>query len=105
MLISGKIEGVVFRNEENGYTVAKVSMHGEILTCVGRFPSANVGERVEIEGTLKKNERYGEQIVASNVKVLPPDDEESIVKYLSSGLIKGVGEVTARNIVAPNAAC
>ena len=100
MLISGKIEGVVFRNEENGYTVAKVSMHGEILTCVGRFPSANVGERVEIDGTLKKNEKYGEQIVASNVKVLPPDDEESIVKYLSSGLIKGVGEVTASNIVA-----
>ena len=99
MLVSGKIEGVVFRNDENGYTVAKVSMNGEILTCVGKFTSANVGERVEIEGTLKKNEKYGEQVVVSTVKVLPPNDIEGIKKYLSSGLIKGVGEVTANNIV------
>lgn len=99
MLVLGKIESVIYRNEENGYTVAKVFMNGEHLTCVGRFSSANIGERVEIEGTLKKNDKYGEQVVASSVKVLPPDDVEGIKKYLSSGLIYGVGDATAQKIV------
>lgn len=99
MLVSGKIVSVIFRNEENSYTVAKISSHGDLLTCVGRFPTANVGERVEIDGTIVKNEKYGEQISAQNVKVLPPDDIDGIKKYLSSGLIKGIGLVTASNIV------
>ena len=99
MLINGKIEGIVYRNEDNGYTVARVLMNGEILTCVGKFPTANIGERVEIEGTLKKNEKYGEQVVVDSIKVLPPNDLAGIIKYLSSGLIKGIGEVTATNIV------
>src|SRR5574344_371682 len=99
MFVSGQIESVVFRNEENGYTVAKIFCNGEFLTCVGKFPSANLGERVEIEGTLVKNEKYGEQISVQNVKILPPNSIDGIKKYLSSGLIKGIGEVTAKNIV------
>ncbi len=99
MLVAGKIESIVFRNEENSYSVVKISSHGEVLTCVGKFPSINVGERVEIEGTIVKNNKYGEQISATSVKVLPPDDIEGIKKYLSSGLIKGIGIVTANNIV------
>ena len=99
MLVSGKIESIVYRNEENDYSVVKISSHGEFLTCVGKFPSINVGERVELEGTVVKNEKYGEQISVSSVKVLPPNDEEGIKKYLSSGLIKGIGIVTANNIV------
>ncbi|HAJ77888.1 MAG TPA: ATP-dependent RecD-like DNA helicase, partial [Clostridiales bacterium] len=69
------------------------------MTCVGRFPSINVGERVELEGTIVKNDKYGEQISVQNVKVLPPNDIEGIKKYLSSGLIRGIGIVTANNIV------
>ena len=99
MLISGKIEAIVYRNEENNYSVVKVSSQGEFLTCVGKFPSINVGERVEIEGTIVKNDKYGEQISVQNVKVLPPNDIEGIKKYLSSGLIRGIGLVTANNIV------
>ena len=99
MLISGKIESIVFRNEENGYSVVKISSHGEVLTCVGKFPSVNVGERAEVEGTLVKNNKYGEQISVSSVNILPPDDIEGIKKYLSSGLIRGIGIVTANNIV------
>ncbi len=99
MLVSGKIETIVYRNEENNYSVVKVSSQGEFLTCVGRFPSINVGERVELEGTIVKNDKYGEQISVQNVKVLPPNDIEGIKKYLSSGLIRGIGIVTANNIV------
>ena len=50
-------------------------------------------------GTFIKNERYGEQVSVESVKILPPNDTEGIIKYLSSGLIRGIGEVTARNIV------
>ena len=99
MIVSGKIESVIFRNEENGYTVVKISSHGELISVVGKFPSINVGERIEVDGTIVKNERYGEQISASSVKVLPPSDIDGIKKYLSSGLIKGIGLVTANNIV------
>ena len=49
MIVSGKIESIVFRNEENGYSVVKISAHGEVLTCVGKFPNINVGERLELE--------------------------------------------------------
>ncbi len=99
MLVNGKIESIVYRNEENSYSVVKISSHGEFLTCVGKFPSINLGERIELEGTIVKNDKYGEQISVSEVRVLPPNDEEGIRKYLSSGLIKGIGIVTANNIV------
>lgn len=99
MTISGNVKSVIFRNEENGYTVVKVFCGGETFTCVGRFPSINAGERVEIVGTIVNTEKYGEQISVQQVKILPPDNVEGIKKYLSSGLIKGVGEVTAQNIV------
>ncbi|MBR4124117.1 MAG: ATP-dependent RecD-like DNA helicase [Clostridia bacterium] len=99
MFISGKIQSVVYRNEDNNYSVVKISSGGEVLTCVGKFPSANVGERVEIDGTITKNEKYGEQISVNTIKILPPNDEEGIIKYLSSSLFKGIGPTTAKKIV------
>ena len=70
MFISGKIQSVVYRNEDNNYSVVKISSGGEVLTCVGKFPSANAGERVEIDGTITKNEKYGEQISVKQQKRL-----------------------------------
>lgn len=99
MLICGQIESIVYRNEENSYTVAKVNSNGEFFTCVGKFPTVTEGERVEIEGTPIKNAKYGEQISVESIKVLPPNSTEGIKKYLSSGLIKGIGPVTADSIV------
>ena len=99
MLVSGQIESVIFRNDDNGYTVVKVFCNGEMLTCVGRFPKVSEGQRVEIEGTLVKNAKYGEQISVDSAKILPPNNIEGIKKYLSSGLIKGIGPVTAQAIV------
>ena len=99
MFITGQVENIIFRNEENGYTVLKVFSNGEVLTCVGKFPKISEGQRVEIDGTLIKNAKYGEQISVQNAKVLPPNNKEGIKKYLSSGLIKGIGPVTADLIV------
>ncbi len=99
MKLTGTIESVVYRNSENGYTVLDVFSHGEIITVSGKFPIVGIGEALELEGEFKINPRYGEQFVAEHVRVDKPNDEKAIEKYLSCGLISGVGEVTARNIV------
>ena len=99
MKLIGTIETVVYRNSENGYTVLEVFSHGESVTVSGKFPIVGIGETLELEGEFKFNPRYGEQFVAESVIVDKPNDTGAIEKYLSCGLIAGVGEVTARNIV------
>lgn len=100
MKISAEIEEVVFRNDLNGYTVTVCDVMGEMLTCVGRFPIVSAGQNVELEGEMIKNKRYGDQFKVSKVKVKAPTSIDGIIKYLGSGLIKGVGPVTALNIVS-----
>ena len=99
MILKGTIEDVIYRNTDNGYTVVLIDCSGELITAVGKFSSANEGEIVEIKGNFVKNAKFGEQFAAESVKVLPPNTLEGIERYLSSGLIKGIGPVTARNIV------
>lgn len=99
MIISGSIENIVYRNSENGYTILALKTKGGIVTATGKFPIVGKGEVLELQGEFKINKMYGEQFVAESVKVDKPTDTASIEKYLSCGLISGVGEVTARNIV------
>lgn len=99
MKLTGIIESVIYRNSENGYTVLDVFSRGEMITVSGKFPIVGIGEQLELEGEFKMNLRYGEQFVAESVRVDKPTDKASIEKYLSCGLISGVGEVTAKNIV------
>lgn len=98
MIINGIIDNIIFKNEDNGYTVLDVNWDDSLITCVGKFPSVVVGQRIEVNGQFVSN-KYGEQFSAVDVKVLPPNTCEGIVKYLSSGLIKGIGPVTAQAIV------
>ena len=99
MEVKGTVEGILFRNAENGYTVMAVDVHGLIITAVGIFPPITEGENVTLIGEYKKNSKYGEQFVVNEVVVVPPSSEEGMIKYLSSGLFKGIGEVTAHAIV------
>lgn len=99
MVIKGEIEDIIFRNNENLYTVILLDVNGEPITAVGKFPQVAVGELVELTGSFTTN-KYGEQFSVHNIKIVPPNTVEGIIKYLSSGLIKGVGEITATNIVA-----
>jgi len=99
MELVGNIESIVFRNAENGYTVANV-VTPKRVTCVGIFPPITEGERVVMTGEYVVNRNFGEQFKITSVKVSPPTGRESMIKYLSGGLFKGVGEVTAKNIVS-----
>lgn len=99
MKISGSVENVIYRNSENGYTILSLFVENKNIVVAGKFPVVGKGELLEIEGEFKINKRYGEQFEASSIKVAKPTDTLAIEKYLSCGLISGVGEVTAHNIV------
>ncbi len=99
MKIKGTINQIIYRNSENGYTVLEIFSRGVLTTVSGKFPIVGVGEDLELEGEFKVNSKYGEQFVAESITTIKPTDENAIIKYLSCGLISGVGEVTARNIV------
>lgn len=99
MIIKGIVEEIIYRNTDNGYTVAVINCNDENITAVGKFPQVSQGEFVELDGSFTKHNRYGEQFNASRVKIAKPNTKDGIVKYLSSGLIKGVGPVTALSIV------
>lgn len=98
MILNGEVDEIIFRNEENGYTVLDLNCNEELIKVVGKFPAVSSGERVYLEGEFIKN-KYGDQFSVSSVRVLPPNTTDGIVKYLSSGLIKGIGPVTAQSIV------
>ena len=99
MEIKGTVEGIIFRNAENGYTVTVIDVHGLEITAVGIFPPISEGEAVNLIGEYKANNKYGQQFVVQEVVVTPPNSKEGIVRYLGSGLFKGIGDVTARAIV------
>ena len=99
MKISGCVEDIIFKNSDNGYTVLNIDYDGSLLTCVGKCLSVNVGEDVELEGQFVKNNKFGEQFAFNSIEILQPKSIESIKKYLASGLIKGIGPITAENIV------
>ena len=95
----GTVASIVYRNEENGYTVLGLDcVDGGHLTCVGTFPTLSIGAILTVEGKVSVHNKYGEQLAVTSYKITDPTGKDGIIKYLSSGLIKGVGEVTAKNI-------
>ena len=99
MQIEGSLEEIIFRNDENGYTVAVLSHNGTPVTIVGKLISANIGENLFLEGEYVNNKKFGYQFAFSSYEVVLPKTLAGIEKFLASGLIKGVGPVTAKNIV------
>ena len=99
--IRGQVERITYSNEENGYGVIKVRVHGrrDPVTAVGSFLHLTPGEVLSMEGTWSIHARYGEQFKVSSYETIRPATEEGIQKYLGSGLIKGIGPVMAERIV------
>ena len=97
----GEVQRVTFENTENGFRVVKVLVPGrrDALTMVGVFPQVAVGARVRARGVIEVDRNHGEQLRTSSVTELAPTTLGGIEKYLGSGLIKGIGEVTAKRIV------
>lgn len=99
MLLKGTVIEIIFRNEENGYTVFDMDADGRLVTAVGIFPEILEGESLGLIGEFKENSRYGEQFEVREVVFETPTDIAGIYNFLCSGLFRGVGEVTASAIV------
>lgn len=99
MALCGTIDEIVFRNEENGYTVAKLEKDESLITVVGKFIDVQVGAEVSLEGKFEKS-KFGIQYAFTSYELTLPKTIAGIEKYLSSGLIRGVGPITAERIVA-----
>ena len=99
MKIVGNVENTVFRNVDNGYSVINLSYNNKKLTVVGNLPEVYEGQTLELEGNFVVNKKFGEQFQVTEGKVVEPTTLPAIEKYLASGLIYGVGPVTAKKIV------
>lgn len=95
----GYVEHIVFRNNENGYTVFQLVSEEEELTCVGLFSVLAEGELVQVSGYMKEHPLYGEQLQVEQYELLAPEDEIAMERYLGSGAIKGIGAAMAARIV------
>ncbi len=100
--LQGEVERLTFHSAETGYTVTrfKVPRASELITVVGSFANIQPGQTLRLTGTWREHPKYGSQFQVTQYQEIKPATLTGIEKYLGSGLIKGVGPVTARRIVA-----
>jgi exodeoxyribonuclease V alpha subunit len=99
--LEGTLLSITFRNEDNGYTVARIEVHGRKLpiTVVGSLPGIEPGDSLALSGRWATHPSFGRQLEVKRVELRPPTGREGLVKFLGSGRIKGVGVRTAEKIV------
>ncbi|WP_343345253.1 SF1B family DNA helicase RecD2 [Terrisporobacter petrolearius] len=97
--LQGMVSDIVFKNEENGYTIASLANENDEITIVGCMPTLSVGESIEIEGKWVNHKIYGSQFEVQSFIPVTPSSLEGIYVYLSSGMIHGIGEKMAKRIV------
>ena len=95
----GEIVNIIYRNDDNGYTVAEFESEKDSFVAVGYLHGVAEGESVVLTGTWTKHNVYGEQLKVTMFEKKQPTTVEAIYRYLSSGIIKGVRESTAKKIV------
>lgn len=97
--IEGIVEDIIFCNEDNWYTVCDIRSGRRLITVVGYMPGLAVGETIVVNGHWTVHQDYGEQLKVETYERSLPTTTDSIFRYLSSGIIKGIGEVTAKKII------
>lgn len=97
--IKGYVEHIIYQNADNGYTVLNLVSEGEEITCVGFLKNVGQGETVKAKGEYVSHPVYGDQFKINSFEAVPPEDKESMERYLGSGALKGVGPALAARIV------
>lgn len=95
----GYVEHIIYRNNDNGYTVLNLVSGGEEVVCVGSFRTVDQGENLELTGNFVEHPVYGTQLKVESYRAIEPDDAVSMERYLGSGAVKGIGEALAARIV------
>jgi len=100
--LTGVVERITFHAEDSGYTVARMKVSGfqDLVTITGNFSNIQAGQTLQLKGLWKEHPQYGQQFQVVQYSETKPATLTGIEKYLGSGLIKGVGPVTAKRIVA-----
>ena len=98
-VVTGFVERIKYRNEENGYTVLSLNVDGEETAVVGTFHFISEGELIEAVGVMTEHPVYGEQLTMEHYEIKTPEDTLSMERYLGSGAIKGIGAALASRIV------
>jgi exodeoxyribonuclease V alpha subunit len=100
--LQGIVERVTYHAEDSGYTVARLKAPGErdLITILGRFPDIHAGQTLRLRGSWREHPKYGRQFQVVSAQETKPATLTGLEKYLGSGLIKGIGPVTAKRIVA-----
>lgn len=98
--IGGTIFEIIYQNSDNGYTVCEIDSPSDgLFTATGYMPYLSVNENISVTGTWTVHPEYGEQFRVSYYESVTPTDEQSVIDYLSSGVIYGIREATAKKIV------
>ena len=100
--LSGIVERITYNNEENGFSVIKIKSKGytELVTVVGNLAAVNVGAAIRLKGDWRHDSKYGRQFSVVDYRETVPATVAGMEKYLGSGMIKGIGPVYAKRIVA-----
>ncbi len=98
-ILEGYIEHIIFRNDDNGYTVLNLQADQEEITCVGSFPFISEGELISARGSYTDHAVYGQQFLIESYELKQPEDLFSVERYLGSGAIKGIGPALAARVV------
>lgn len=98
MKFEGIIKSIIYRNEENGYTVLSLQTSDSPITCTGIMPFFNENDQIIVEGELIYHDKYGEQINVESARIKKPSGKKAIILYLSSGNIESIGKKTAELI-------
>ncbi len=99
MELKGQITEIIYQNEVNSYTIAEFETEEELTTIVGYLPFINKGDSLKLVGNFVNHPDYGRQFKIQTFEKLMPETLEALEKYLSGGIIKGVGPATAKRIV------
>lgn len=98
--MEGSVENIVYHNDNNQYTVLEINSGDELVTVVGTFPYISVGEKLHLYGTWTSHATFGQQFRAEAFERSRPESTSAMLKYLSSGAVKGIGAATAGKIIA-----
>ena len=98
-ILEGLVEAIVFKSDDSGYTVAKITTDKKVITIVGIMPLLKEGQQIEIKGNWINHKQFGKQFNVEEFKEILPTSVKEIEKYLSTGIIHGIGPVTAKKIV------
>lgn len=97
--LNGIVEAIVFKSEDTGYVVSKINLEREIINAVGIVPFMKEGQNVKLKGEWVIHKQFGKQFNIEEYEEILPDSIKGIERYLSTGIVKGIGPITAKRLV------